>query len=117
MADKKEKIISRISHDIQRCRRGERADTRDHAVPGEGSSDSKVMFLGEAPGQKEDHSGRPFVGRAGMYLDKIFHSHSLERKSVYITSVLKCYHPGSLKNEQIKSRLAWTDKQIEVIQP
>ena len=117
MSNKKEQLIASISHGIQRCCRCERADTRDHAVPGEGRTDSKVMLLGEAPGRKEDHSGRPFVGRAGTYLDKIFCSHSVERNLVYITSILKCYHPGSPKKDQIKSCLAWTEKQIEVLQP
>ena len=86
------------------------------------SSGLDYSFSGKTYGFIEYHfnsggAGQPFVGRAGSYLDKIFHSHSLERKSVYITSVLKCYHPGSPKKDQIKSCLAWTEKQIEVLQP
>lgn len=117
MTEKKEKQIASISHGIQRCRRCERVDTRDHAVPGEGNPDSKVLLLGEAPGQKEDHLGRPFVGRAGTYLDKIFSFHSIERMSVFITSVLKCYHPDSPKKDQVKSCLPWTEEQIKTLQP
>lgn len=117
MIKNREKQISFISHGIQHCRRCERAESRDHAVPGEGRVDSKILLLGEAPGKKEDHSGRPFVGRAGKYLDKIFHSLSMERKSVYITSVLKCYHPDSPKKDQITYCLPWTEKQINVLQP
>jgi uracil-DNA glycosylase len=117
MSDKKEKLISSISHGIQRCHRCERADTRNHAIPGEGRTDSKIVLLGEAPGQKEDQSGRPFVGRAGTYLDKIFHSYSMERMSVYITSILKCYHPDPPKRHQIKNCRPWTEKQINALQP
>ena len=117
MSEKKEKQLSNISPGIQRCRRCDRANTRDNTVPGEGNSDSKILLLGEAPGRKENHSGRPFVGRAGNYLDKIFLSHSIERMSVYITSVLKCYHPDSPKKYQIKSCMPWMEKQIEILQP
>lgn len=117
MIEKKEKLLSSISHGIQRCRQCERADTRDHAVPGEGNPDSKVLLLGEAPGQKEDHLGRPFVGRAGNYLDKMFRAHSMERRDVYITSVMKCYHPKSPKRDQVDSCFPWTVKQIEVLEP
>jgi len=117
MSPKNETQMARISHGIQRCFRCERAQSREQAVQGEGNIDSKILFMGEAPGKKEDHSGRPFVGRSGIYLDKIFHSHSKERISVFITSVLKCYHPDSPKKDQIKSCMLWTEKQIEALRP
>ena len=117
MFQKNETQMARISHSIQRCFRCERAQSRDHAVPGEGSIDSKILFMGEAPGKKEDHLGRPFMGRSGTYLDKIFQSHSKEKLSVFITSILKCYHPDSPKKDQIKSCMPWTEKQIETMQP
>jgi DNA polymerase len=86
-------------------------------VPGDGLADANLVLLGEAPGKKEDRSGKSFVGRAGAYLDKIFHSHSLDRNTVFITSVLKCYHPDSPKKPQIEACLSWTEKQIELLQP
>lgn len=117
MIEKTEDAISRVSHGIQRCQKCERAATRTHAVPGEGSADARLFLVGEAPGNKEDRSGRPFVGRAGVYLDKMFHSHSLERNAVFITSILKCYHPDSPKESQIEACLSWTDAQVEILEP
>lgn len=113
----KEEQLRIISHSIQCCCKCERADTRDHAVPGEGSLDSKVLFLGEAPGKSENYSGRPFVGRAGVYLNKVFSSFSMDRKKVFITSVLKCYHPDSPQKKQIETCMLWTQKQIEILKP
>jgi len=109
--------IARVSRGIQHCHRCNRAGTRIHAVPGNGQIGSKLLLLGEAPGKKENQTGRPFVGRAGTYLDKIFRSHSITRESVFITSVLKCYHPGSPKKEQIASCRLWTCKQLSLLRP
>jgi len=117
MCHNSEEAMSRISHGIQRCQRCGRAGTRKFAVPGEGRCDANLMLLGEAPGKKEDRTGKPFIGRAGAYLDKVFRFHSLDRDKVFITSVLKCYHPGSPKKPQIEACLSWTEKQIELLQP
>ncbi len=109
--------ISRVSHGIQHCQRCERAGTRTVAVPGEGSPEARMLLLGEAAGRQEDRSGRPFVGRAGAYLDKMFRLHSLDRDTVFITSILKCYHPDSPKKAQIETCRSWTEVQIELLQP
>ncbi|MFA5131724.1 MAG: uracil-DNA glycosylase [Candidatus Paceibacterota bacterium] len=58
-------------------------------VIGEGSLNAKVFFIGEAPGKKEGETGKPFCGRSGKFLDEMLTSISLERKNVYITSVVK----------------------------
>ena len=56
---------------VRSCRLCPLARTRTHAVPGEGSIGSEVMFIGEAPGVNEDRQGRPFVGAAGQFLDQL----------------------------------------------
>lgn len=68
------------------------------SVPGEGNPDAKVMFIGEAPGRKEAETGRPFVGRSGMFLRSALRDVGIDDKDVFFTSPLK-YYP---KDEKIK---------------
>jgi DNA polymerase len=75
---------------VRRCRKCYLWKTRKKAVPGEGPLDSKVMFVGEAPGRKEDASGRPFVGYAGQFLNEALDRIGLQRNEVFITSTVKC---------------------------
>jgi DNA polymerase len=71
------------------------AATRANVVFGEGDRRSRLMFIGEGPGENEDETGRPFVGRAGQLLTKILSSVGIDRKDVYITNVVKCRPPGN----------------------
>jgi uracil-DNA glycosylase len=68
-------------------------ETRTQVVHGEGSEAARLVVVGEAPGQEEDRSGRPFVGRAGRLLDLLLLSAGFPRESVYICNVLKCRPP------------------------
>lgn len=67
--------------------------TRTNCVFGIGNEDADLMFIGEAPGESEDLSGIPFVGRAGQLLDKILYAVDIERSDVYIANILKCRPP------------------------
>lgn len=67
--------------------------TRTNCVFGSGSREAKLMFVGEAPGEKEDLSGKPFVGAAGKLLDKYLEAVGISRDDVYITNILKCRPP------------------------
>ncbi|MFP4083032.1 MAG: uracil-DNA glycosylase [Candidatus Aminicenantes bacterium] len=109
------KSLERLAKKIQHCQKCERSQARTHAVPGEGYPNSGMLLVGEAPGKKEDHTGQPFVGRAGDYLNKILSSYNLDRNQVFITSVLKCYHPRPPKKQQIKKCLPWSHHQIEAL--
>ncbi len=109
--------LNRLARRIQQCQKCERSQTRIHTVPGEGDLASAMILLGEAPGRKEDQTGRPFVGRAGNYLDKILSQNNLDRNQVFITSVLKCYHPRSPKKSQIEKCMPWSLRQIEDLNP
>jgi DNA polymerase len=66
--------------------------SRKNAVPGEGNHKADVLFIGEAPGNIEDMQGKPFVGKAGKFLDEMLSSVGLTRGEVFITNVVKC-HP------------------------
>jgi uracil-DNA glycosylase len=70
-------------------------ESRTHVVFGEGSGTADVVVVGEAPGQEEDRTGRPFVGRAGRLLDLLLMTAGFPRESVYICNVLKCRPPNN----------------------
>ena len=71
------------------------SESRNRIVPPEGDRDSPVVFVGEAPGEKEDLSGRPFVGRSGRILDGMLEDVGLPRASILITNTVKCRPPGN----------------------
>lgn len=89
------------------------------AVPGDGSVDAEIMFIGEAPGKKEDAEGLPFVGAAGKFLNEMLRSINMSRKDVYITNIVKFRPPNNrdpLPNE-IEASRPWLEDQIKLIQP
>lgn len=94
---------------------------RNHAYPviGEGSHHAKIMFIGEAPGQTEAKTGRPFAGAAGKLLDELLTSISIQRADVYITNVVKDRPPMNRDPlpEEIALYAPFLDRQIEIIQP
>jgi len=89
------------------------------AVPGEGSPDSEIVFIGEAPGRHEDEQGRPFVGSAGQCLSKLLNEISLTRESVYITNVVKCRPPGNRDPlpEEISEHAEFLKRELDLIKP
>ncbi len=93
----------------------------DHAtfVEGEGPADADVMLIGQNPGAEENRTGRPFVGRAGHYLNKVLAKYALDREAMFITSLVKCKTPSSRKpNEaEIAASLPYLDEQIQGIDP
>ncbi len=84
----------------------------------EGPLKAKLMFVGEAPGKNEDLQGRPFVGRAGRFLDKILEQVGINRKKAFITSVVKFLPAKRTPNKkEIALCLPYTLKQIKAIKP
>ena len=103
-----------------RCRRCKLCETRTQVVFGEGAADADVMFVGEAPGAREDEQGRPFVGPAGQLLNRILeNAMGLERDAVYIANVNKCRPPGNRNPEpdEIGACLPYLQAQIRAIRP
>ena len=88
-------------------------------VPGEGSASAKVMLVGEAPGAKEDETGRPFVGGAGKLLDRLLLEAGLERDDVFITNVVKARPPGNRdpKADEVAHHFPWLQAQLDAIRP
>lgn len=94
-------------------------DLSNTLVFGEGNPNTNLMIVGEAPGEDEDLSGRPFVGRAGQLLDKIFESVSLNRDDLYITNMVK-YRPPNNRNPTPQETLISEPlllEQIKLIHP
>ncbi len=80
---------------ISNCVRCRLHKNRTNAVPGEGTYDAEIVFIGEGPGKKEDELGRPFVGRSGELLDELLSKAGLKREKVFITNVVKCRPPDN----------------------
>ena len=85
----------------------------------DGNPKSKIMLVGEAPGANEDQEGLPFVGRAGMLLDKMLAAINLDRKKVYISNIVNYRPPENRKptEEEIRRYLPFITKHIEIINP
>lgn len=91
----------------------------DNLVFGGGDPDAKLMLVGEAPGEDEDLSGEPFVGRAGQLLDKILESVNLPRDAVYVTNIVKFRPPANRnpKPEEVKASEPLLIEQIRLVKP
>ncbi|MFO7981115.1 MAG: uracil-DNA glycosylase [Candidatus Aminicenantes bacterium] len=99
-------------HDLAICR-------KYRFVEGEGPLDADVMLIGQNPGKEEDRTGRPFVGRAGIYLNKVLKKNGINREEIYITSVVKCRTPHNRKPNQkeIETSIPYLIEQIKKIDP
>jgi DNA polymerase len=97
----------------------EPCETATRMVPGEGSPEAEVMFVGEAPGANEDKLGRPFVGRAGMLLEELLAEAGLAREDVWITNVVKARPPKNRdpKAGEVAHCMPWLNTEVELIGP
>jgi len=96
------------------------AKTRTNVVFGEGNPNAKLMFIGEGPGEMEDKTGRPFVGRAGQLLTKIIENVlNLKREDVYIANIVKCRPPNNRVPtiEEAETCKPYLLKQIDIVNP
>lgn len=115
---KKKKLDTLNAKMIKECSCSLRAQAK-RAVPGEGNPEAEIIFIGEAPGAKEDEEGRPFVGAAGKFLNEMLSSIHLKREDIYITNIVK-YRPPDNRDptsEEIASCEEWLMEQIKIIQP
>ncbi len=115
----KEEKIKELKQQILICKKCELYKTITNSVIGEGSPDTDIIFIGEAPGYNEDKQGKPFVGNAGKIFDELLNSIDLKREEIYITNILKCRPPENRNptEEEIKVCSSYLNKQIEIINP
>lgn len=113
------KALNDIAEEVRAFKDLDIAKAATHAVPGEGSPEAKLMFIGEAPGFNEDIQGRPFVGQAGKLLDSTLVEIGLHRSDVYITNIVKFRPPDNRDPfpEEIEACRNWLDRQIQIIKP
>lgn len=90
-----------------------------HVVAGKGNADADIVFIGEAPGKKEDEQGEPFIGAAGKFLSEMLASVDLSREDIYITNVVK-YRPPDNRDpspQEVDDCWLWLCEQIDLIDP
>ena len=118
--------IPKLRDAAAECRACDLWKTGTQTVFGEGKQTSTVMFIGEQPGDKEDLSGRPFVGPAGALLDKALTEAGIDRTKVYVTNVVKHFkwEPRGKRrihkkpnSEEIQACRPWLDAEIRVVKP
>ncbi|MCI4400275.1 MAG: uracil-DNA glycosylase [Campylobacteraceae bacterium] len=102
------------------CHLCELAKTRTNVVFGEGNENARVMFVGEGPGEAEDKSAKPFVGKAGELLTKMIENAiGIKREDAYIANIVKCRPPNNRvpAPSEVASCKPYLEKQIELIKP
>ena len=111
--------LEEIAKKVAKCTRCPLYETAIKPVPGEGNSRAKLVCVGEAPGAKEDETGRPFVGQAGQLLNKILEAIDLKREDVFICNVLKHRPPGNRnpRPEEVEACSPYLIRQLELIKP
>lgn len=115
----KQKLLEVLASQIDQCTRCELYKPSTHAVPGTGSSEAKIVFVGEAPGFHEDQQGKPFVGNAGKFLNYLLGKIGLDRENVFITNVVK-HRPPENRDPvpgEISACTYWLDKQMAILSP
>lgn len=125
-ADEKAALLEQVRQPALACPRCGLARTRTNVVFGEGNPAAPLAFVGEGPGENEDATGRPFVGRAGKLLDEVLLRNGMTRAHVYICNVLKC-RAANMENgrwmnrppaaEEIAACQPWLEQQLEIIKP
>jgi uracil-DNA glycosylase len=112
-------ILEAIAAQVRVCTKCPLYLGTKNGVPGEGSPEAEVMFIGEGPGYHEDRQGRPFVGPAGAFLNELLASIGLDRSSVFITNVVKHRTPENRDPlpEEIVACADYLQRQIEAINP
>ena len=112
--------LKTLAKRIENCRLCRLWKNRKKAVPGEGPENAKIMLIGQAPGKQEDATGRPFVGRAGKFLNALLDEIGLDRRKCFITSVVKCFPPKNRPPRADEAKICienYLAKQIELVNP
>ena len=112
--------LAAVAEEVAACRQCALCEGRSRTVPGEGAARPLVLVIGEGPGFDEDRSGRPFVGRAGEYLDRWLEAIGLRRAdNCFITNVVKCRPPHNRDPARAESQacLPFLQRQMRLLKP
>ncbi len=113
------KTLDILQKTVSACTRCSLHQTRTKTVFARGNPDARLMIVGEAPGYHEDQQGLPFVGKAGILLNKMIESIGLNADSVYIANILKCRPPNNRDPliDEIQKCQTYLAEQIEAVKP
>jgi DNA polymerase len=111
--------LEEVARVVSTCEKCALCKTRRNTVPGEGNPRARLLCVGEGPGETEDQTGRPFVGRAGELLTAMLAAIELPRETVFIANVVKCRPPQNRKPlpDEMSACLPYLRRQIQLIQP
>ncbi len=111
--------INELNKKIKRECRKNSLCKNSNVVVGEGNLRAKVMLVGQNPGEEEDKTGRPFVGKSGKYLNKILEKNNINRKTLYVTNVIKCKTPKNRKptKKEAEFFMPFLMKEINLVKP
>jgi DNA polymerase len=106
-------------NEVRGCTKCRLCESRTRTVFGEGDADARIVFIGEGPGETEDQTGRPFVGRAGEKLDEMIRAMGLKREQVFIANIVKCRPPGNREPapDEVATCTPYLVRQLEIIRP
>lgn len=120
MENDKKALMDDLIRQSHMCERCDLSRGRHNVVFGTGNPYAEILFIGEGPGEQEDLKGEPFVGKAGILLDKMLRAVDLDRsKNIYIANIVKCRPPQNRdpKPEEQEMCIAWLRRQFVVIKP
>lgn len=116
----KQDLLDKLKDEILKAKVCEElADQAKQLVMGDGNIDADIVFIGEAPGKKEDEMGVPFVGAAGKFLNEMLAAAGMKREDVYITNIVK-YRPPDNRDPLLSEKEAfwpYLEKQLQIIDP
>ena len=112
-------VLEQVAQEAAVCTKCVLHYSRKNAVPGEGPTTAKIMFIGEGPGFHENEQGRPFVGAAGKFLEELLEKIGMKRSEVFITNVVKCRPPSNRDPlpEELEACSDYLERQIQAINP
>ena len=111
--------LKQLNEQIKNCRKCRLWQGAKNGVPGEGPFHAKVMLVGQNPGEEEDKTGRPFVGRAGKFLNKVLAKNGINREELFVTNLVKHVTPKNRKPlpDEIAACAPYLEAQVNAIKP
>jgi len=110
--------LEKVLETVKNCQKCKLYKFRDKCVFAEGENNAEIMLIGLSPGKTENSTGKLFVGPSGDFLNELLQLAKINRKSLYITNILKCHAPTyAIGQEEINTCSKYLDKQIDIIKP
>ena len=111
--------LEELNKQIRDCRKCRLWQGAKHAVPGEGPLHAKLMLVGQNPSAEEDKTGKPFVGRAGKFLNTVLTKNGINREDIFVTNIVKHVTPKNRKPfpDEVEACIPYLKRQLEMNKP